>query len=113
MHTVRLALLAIWRRKGRALTLLLVSTVAVTAAVVGPMYSRAAEESLLRDRLQREPPQATGVDIGVATSSSLQIGQAADSAVEIGSNPRLDSWFTRPVLGIQVVKPVPVVVKPG
>jgi putative ABC transport system permease protein len=50
---LRLAVRGLWYRRSTALIVLVLAVVASAAAVVAPLYSRAAEESIVRDTLQR------------------------------------------------------------
>ena len=105
MHALRLALRAIWWRKGLSLTMLLVATCAITASVVGPMYGRSAEESLLRDRLQEAQLSQTGLALDqnnrqVAPLPSNAVGPVAlppdvmlKAVTTASQDPRLQPYF--------------------
>jgi putative ABC transport system permease protein len=51
-------------RAGRSLVVLLLATVATTAAVLAPAYTRAAQQSVLTDGLRSAPPSATALVVG-------------------------------------------------
>ena len=60
---LRLAVRGLWYRRSTALIVLVLAVVASAAAVVAPLYSRAAEESIVRDTLQRADVFTLGVHI--------------------------------------------------
>lgn len=60
---LRLAVRGLWYRRSTALIVLVLAVVASAAAVVAPLYSRAAEESIVRDTLQRADVYSLGVHI--------------------------------------------------
>jgi hypothetical protein len=105
VHALRLALRAIWWRKGLSLTMLLVATCAITASVVGPMYGRSAEESLLRDRLQEAQLSQTGLALDqnnrqVAPVPSNAVGPVGlppevmlNAVTTASQDPRLAPYF--------------------
>lgn len=51
----------LWARRGINAAILLVSVVAITAAVLGPMYGRASSEHLVDTRLAARPPYTVGL----------------------------------------------------
>src|SRR5262245_663570 len=57
------ALRGIRYRPGRSLMVLLLATVAIATTVLAPAYSRAAQQSVLTDRLTQAPSDATGVQL--------------------------------------------------
>jgi hypothetical protein len=63
IDAIVLALRGIWWRRGISLLLLAVATVVVAAAAGGPIYLRAAQESLLQDELRSWPTVATGLTV--------------------------------------------------
>ena len=60
---MRVLLAGLWTRRGMNATCLLVSVVAITAAVLGPMYGRASSEHLLDTRLDERAPYTTGLSV--------------------------------------------------
>ena len=58
-----LALRGIWWRRGISLLLLAVATFVIAAAAAGPVYLRAAQESLLQDELRSWPTVASGITV--------------------------------------------------
>ena len=58
---MRLLLAGLWSRRAMNLSCLLVCVVAMTAAVLGPMYGRASAEHLLDTRLDERAPYTTGL----------------------------------------------------
>jgi len=67
----RLLVRGLWWRRGLSGAMLAVGAVVMGAAVLGPLYARAAGESTLRDELTQAGP-ATGLEYGfdLATSAS-------------------------------------------
>jgi hypothetical protein len=63
MIGLRLAVRGLWYRRSTALIVLVLAVVASAAAVVAPLYSRAAEESIVRDTLQRADGYSLGVHV--------------------------------------------------
>ena len=61
IDAIVLALRGIWWRRGISLLLLAVATFVIAAAAGGPIYLRAAQESLLQDELRSWPTVATGI----------------------------------------------------
>ncbi|MGZ4597855.1 MAG: FtsX-like permease family protein, partial [Actinomycetes bacterium] len=94
MHAVRLALRAVWWRKGLSLTILLIATLAISAAVVGPLYGRAAEESLLREHLASARIDETGVTLTRDSQRTLQRpAELLKSVHKRSADRRLESYF--------------------
>jgi putative ABC transport system permease protein len=62
---LRLAVRGLWYRRSTTLIVLVLAVVASAAAVVAPLYSRAAEESIVRDTLQRADVSTLGVHISL------------------------------------------------
>jgi putative ABC transport system permease protein len=63
---VRVLVRGLWTRRGMNATSLLVSVIAVVAAVLGPMYGRESAEHLLDTRLDERAPYTTGLTFSVA-----------------------------------------------
>ena len=61
--SLRLALAGLWFRRSTALIVLVLATVASAASVVAPLYSRAAEESIVRDTLARADASTLAVQV--------------------------------------------------
>ncbi len=68
--TLRLALAGLWFRRSTALIVLVLATVASAAAVIAPLYSRAAEASILRDTLRRADAFTLSVQVSVPQAGS-------------------------------------------
>jgi hypothetical protein len=125
VHALRLALRAIWWRKGLSLTMLLVATCAITASVVGPMYGRAAEESLLRDRLQKAQLAQTGLALDQnnrQVAPVLTTGVAApglppavmlEAVTQATTDPRLQPYFPRSRVVLRTQPEVAIAGGPG
>jgi len=65
-------------RSGRSLMVLLLAAVATAATVLAPAYARAAQQSVLTDRLASAPANATGLHL----SSDPLSGDGPESTVE-------------------------------
>ncbi len=63
MHSLKLALTALWWRRGLSAAILLVASITTLSASIGPFYSRAAADSVLRDTLRHAPPADSGVEV--------------------------------------------------
>jgi hypothetical protein len=70
LTTLRLAVGGIAYRRSTAVIVLLLAVVASTAAVVAPLYSQAAEESIARGTLVRSDPFARAVHVDVSTNAA-------------------------------------------
>jgi putative ABC transport system permease protein len=68
---VRLALSGLWFRRSTALIVLVLATVASAASVVAPLYSRAAEESIVRDALRRADAFSLSVQVSLPPASNI------------------------------------------
>jgi putative ABC transport system permease protein len=63
IDAIVLALRGIWWRRGIALVVLVVATFVIAAAAGGPIYLRAAQESVLQDELRSWPAVASGLQV--------------------------------------------------
>ena len=81
MIGLRLAVRGLWYRRSTTLIVLVLAVVASAAAVVAPLYSRAAEESIVRDTLQRADVFSLGVHV------SRPQGDRQDPVDEQGKAP--------------------------
>jgi putative ABC transport system permease protein len=94
---LRLAVRGLWYRRSTALIVLVLAVVASAAAVVAPLYSRAAEESIVRDTLQRADVFTLGVHI------SRPQGDRQDPVDEERSGPfaaaQMRHHLTHPAFG--------------
>ncbi|HET6653859.1 MAG TPA: FtsX-like permease family protein [Nocardioides sp.] len=68
---MRILLAGLWDRRGINAAALLVIWVAVTAAVLGPMYGRASSEHLVDTRLEARAPYTTGLSFSVEALDGL------------------------------------------
>lgn len=69
-------------RKGRSVLVLLLATVATTATVLAPAYSRAAQQSVLTDGLRGAPRGATDLVVTVADPGG-DIGTVDETKVAV------------------------------
>jgi hypothetical protein len=100
LTSLRLAVGGIAYRRSTAVLVLLLAVVASTAAVVAPLYSRAAEESIARGALARSDQFARAVHVDVSTN-----------AATTSSVPELDEGIalTRDGLASPAFRPLTVV----
>ncbi len=68
---MRILLAGLWARRGINAAALLVIWVAVTAAVLGPMYGRMSSEHLVDTRLDGRAPYTTGMSFSVEALDEL------------------------------------------
>jgi putative ABC transport system permease protein len=79
-------------RAGRSLVVLLLAAVAVTAAVLAPAYTRAAQQSVLTDGLKGAPPSATALAATAeGTADSAPVAHNATGDVR----ELMNAWFAR------------------
>ncbi|HEX8496654.1 MAG TPA: hypothetical protein VF661_05620, partial [Actinomycetales bacterium] len=94
--TLRLALRGIAYRRATALIVLALAVVAATAAVVAPLYSRAAEQSIARGALLRSDVFARAVHVDV----SAEAASVAPSQAEVLE--RVRAVLSSPAFGAAV-----------
>ena len=71
---MRVLLAGLWSRRGLNAAALLVTVVALTGAVLGPMYGRASGEHLVDSRMLAEPHYATGLSISLPATEDASMG---------------------------------------
>lgn len=81
IDAIVLALRGIWWRRGIALVVLVVATFVIAAAAGGPIYLRAAQESLLQDELRSWPTVATGLQVERVQASGSRMLAGLSAAV--------------------------------
>jgi hypothetical protein len=99
--SLRLALAGLWFRRSTALIVLVLATVASAASVVAPLYSRAAEESIVRDTLARADASTLAVQVSVPQGGSqVGLGPASDGsfAVQVANQHLTNPAFGTPRL---------------
>jgi putative ABC transport system permease protein len=94
---LRLAVRGLWYRRSTALIVLVLAVVASAAAVVAPLYSRAAEESIVRDTLQRADVYSLGVHISRPQGDRKDPIEDEQKATFAAAQMR--SHLTRPAFG--------------
>lgn len=95
--TLRLAVAGLWFRRSTALIVLVLATVASAASVIAPLYSRAAEESIVRDTLSRADAFTLSVQVAVPTSGAgVGLGAAQRGEFEVRTMHRI---LTHPAFG--------------
>ena len=92
-----LVLRALWWRRGLTAAVLLVATATTAAAALGPLYARAAGESILQDHLSQAGSNA-GLHLHTVIDSAADYNQAAAGAPKPGSvrgyDQQIQSLFT-------------------
>src|SRR4029079_1773739 len=87
----------LWFRRSTALIVLVLATVASAASVVAPLYSRAAEASIVRDTLNRADAFTLSVQVAVPTSGAgVGLGAAQRGEFEVRTMRRI---LTHPAFG--------------
>lgn len=71
---MRVLLAGLWARRGLNLAALVMTVIALTAAVLGPMYSRASGEHLLDSRVAEQPHYASGLSVTVPAMEKSALG---------------------------------------
>ena len=94
-------------RAGRSAVVASLAAVAVAAAVLGPAFSRAAQQSVLTDALAAAPPAATGLHAGAAGTAAAAPAahdgteparRAVDAA--LAGTPVLAAVLDQPIAGV-------------
>ncbi len=99
------ALRGIRYRPGRSLLVLLLATIAIATAVLAPAYSRAAQQSVLTDRLAAAPADASGLQLrsDPVAGESPPWETTSDARLEahqlLAHEPILSSHLELPVAG--------------
>lgn len=104
MHGLRLAVRALWWRRALSLTILLIAVVSITVAALGPLYTRASEESLLRDRLRSTPGSASGIEFadpsGVTSpSAGMLLAELANAGLDVPA-----VYYGHPITGLSTTQ---------
>ncbi|MGN6332517.1 MAG: FtsX-like permease family protein [Motilibacteraceae bacterium] len=104
MHALRLVLRGLRHRRGPSLAVLLVAVVATAAAVLGPLYARSAEESLVRDRLALAPPTAAGLTVSAALAGQTDqpVARLLSTVQQAVDKPDYDGWYRPASLVVDV-----------
>ena len=102
----RLLLRGLWFRRGLATAVLVVAALTVAAAALGPMYARAASESILQDHLSAAGWRA-GLQFTDLTDDASQPG-AIQNAVGQLPRPGAVHGYDRRILGILSTDPAAV-----
>jgi hypothetical protein len=91
-------------RAGRSTVVFLLALLATTAAVLAPVYSRAAQQSVLTDGLRSAPADARTLVVGAKGTSSESRAAFQDTAdIRLAVRQVLN---TRPAVGDRVERPV-------
>jgi hypothetical protein len=99
-----LALRALWFRRGVSLAVVVVATFVVTAAAAGPLYLRAAGESLLQDALRTAGADGAGIEttlLAPAESRPREALAAATRQALAGRAAGHRAAFARPILAAE------------
>ena len=100
---VGLGLRALWWRRGASLAVLVAATLAVLAAAIAPLWSGAAQESLVRTRLSGETVSETGYTTARTAASALSAQPVSPVTAErevreeaAGLPAGIDGYFDEP-----------------
>jgi putative ABC transport system permease protein len=88
-------------RRWSSVALLLTGALTIAAATLGPLYARAAQESVLHDRLSSQPAEQTGLH--VAYQSVLSDTARLQAAVSQAPKPGFIDAYPSQILGAQVL----------
>jgi len=87
-----------WSRKGFSVALFALGVITMAAAAIGPLYARAARESILTDTLSSAPAGQTGVSYSfrtdVAGSGSIS------AALRTARGPAVPKGFAAPIMAV-------------
>ena len=105
MQALRLTLRGLRWRSGASLAVLLVAVLASKGAACGPLYSRSAQESLVRDGPGQIAPITTGVIFRGNVDGQTQFSprQVLDAVSTQASAPTLDPWYRAGTLSLTVL----------
>ncbi|MGA8112674.1 MAG: FtsX-like permease family protein [Actinocatenispora sp.] len=104
MAALLVTLRGIRHRSGRSALVFLLAALATAAAVLGPAYARAAEQSALADQMRAVPPQSLGLTISGATVSGVPLSVLASRApAAVHRHPEIGAVTTAPYRGSQAV----------
>jgi putative ABC transport system permease protein len=94
VHGLGLALRALRWRAAASIAVLVVAVLASAGAALGPLYSRSAQDSLVRDRLATAGPFTRSVSAAAGLNAQPQLAGRTVVAVERAiTDPRLDPFF--------------------
>lgn len=107
MDRVRLLLRGLWWRRGLTFAVLAVAVITTTAAALGPLYARAAAESILQDHLVQAGPKtgirlAARIEPGLADGYSTAVQNAGQVGQVQGYHRLIHAMFTPNGVGIFV-----------
>lgn len=71
---MKVLLAGLWARRGLNAAALLMTVIALTAAVLGPMYGRASAEHLVDSRIVAQPHYATGLSLALPAAQGRPSG---------------------------------------
>jgi putative ABC transport system permease protein len=104
VNGVRLLLRGLWFRRGASLAVLVVTTLVVAGAVTGPLFLRAAGESVLRDSLSQSLPAGRTMYDRVKAPLSARPAALAQavSTRKLEAHPTLNRLLGPPVASVEV-----------
>ncbi len=87
----------------------LVAVVAMAGAVIGPLYSSSAADSLVREGVAEADPVLTGVLVRAQRAGQTQFtpGELRDAVAERATDPSLDPWYEPETLALTVASGAP------
>jgi putative ABC transport system permease protein len=88
-------------RPGLSLLTVLTATIAVAAAVLGPMYQHTAGDSVLRRAVAAAPVQTSGVTLVTERDRSGPLGRIQRAERTLAAGTRAEGWFGTPITTIE------------
>lgn len=96
-------------RLGASLLMVFASAVAVGAALLGPLYLRAASDSLIRSAVAAAPVQQAGLAFTPAAGAHVTLTQLEDETHRLSREYELSRWYGAPLVtamtGVRVPAP--------
>jgi hypothetical protein len=87
-------------RAGACLLMVLTAAVAVGASVLGPLYLRAATDSLIRVSVGGASSVQTGLTVSAQTGAQVTFSQVQRETQKLAAQYDLTRWFGRPIVTV-------------
>lgn len=84
-------------RLGASLLTVLTAAIAVGAAILGPLYLRAGDDSLVRSAVAAAPNQASGMTLAPSSGARVSLVQVADERGSLTRRFDLGRWYSAPI----------------
>ena len=98
VNALRRALRALWWRRGLSAAVLGTASVVIAVAVAGPMYNRAAKESILQDTLRRAPSIDSGLEF---TDRGASVGTLQANFSQALATTSLPPIYGAPIAAVE------------